>query len=738
MIPSVSTNVGIESAEGRFDLGRGYWLHLPHGPRSQGDLYHQGSLSKRVNLANKAERRILVVELLQKNLNQTRLAEVLNLSRQTLHNYRESYRVFGVSGLLHGYSPNRCVSEKMQGRLRIGKRRVGASAREGLRPAETTGFGPTDEAPDPAFDDSTPATFTLEESAIENVLRLDQPATAPALAADAAALPGEQPTSAHTGRVIDRPYTETHDWQASRHAGVFPVLLVLASRHQWFDRLLALFPGDWRIFHLFLLMAARDWRTFEPLERVPADEVGRILGFRRLPGADGVWRWFFEAAAAERAAALLSASFADRIRRGLVGTRLWFTEGHALPYAEGAAVAAETGAPQERPARRRTNLATYDERGRIVCFAIEQGVDKLPARILQLAEQARALSLGILPVQVFAQADVGSGFLSQLVRSRVPFVAHQIDDEQLVDVPASDFGEHLHFGSTAYRIAEQNIVLVGQPPNVPAGRHEPDAGITVRRLVVWNQRSKQRTSVLCWDAGLRLSADLLLCAAVARRCDLKPPPAPGEPGHWGRYRPGFAETECAPRVIANPRCRVLADQINSTEGHLAKLHKQHAHVQPSFNQDGSERQNSRHRRLTEAISASEAALKRLLLEKESLPEQVTVTGLCDYRSQTVIDNEGKMLFDFVTSSVWNVRHQLLDWLFDSVANNLDRRTVLDTILACPGWIRSNERAVVVRLPPLPQAALRYAQEHLCRRLSGLGGRLPDGRALHLEVGEAPG
>jgi DNA-binding NarL/FixJ family response regulator len=74
----------------RFELGRGYALHLPRGPRAPGDLYHRGSLIKRVNLRDKAERRLLVVELLQHGVNQTHLAEALKLSRQTLHNYRES------------------------------------------------------------------------------------------------------------------------------------------------------------------------------------------------------------------------------------------------------------------------------------------------------------------------------------------------------------------------------------------------------------------------------------------------------------------------------------------------------------------------------------------------------------------------------------------------------------------------------------------------------------------------
>lgn len=75
----------------RFELGRGYSLHLPRGPRGQADVYHHGSLSKRVDLRDKAARRLLVVELIQQGVNQTRLASALELSRQTLHNYHESY-----------------------------------------------------------------------------------------------------------------------------------------------------------------------------------------------------------------------------------------------------------------------------------------------------------------------------------------------------------------------------------------------------------------------------------------------------------------------------------------------------------------------------------------------------------------------------------------------------------------------------------------------------------------------
>jgi hypothetical protein len=67
-----------------------------------------------------------------------------------------------------------------------------------------------------------------------------------------------------------------------------------------------------------------------------------------------------------------------------------------------------------------------------------------------------------------------------------------------------------------------------------------------------------------------------------------------------------------------------------------------------------------HRRLAAAIAVSETQLKQLQADKARLPERINVAGLSDYRSFNAIDNEGKNLFDFVTSSVWNVRRQLLD------------------------------------------------------------------------------
>ena len=157
----------------RFELGRGHWLYLPHGPRGQGDGYHHGSLSKGVDLRDKAARRLLVVELIQHGVNQTRLAEALKLSRQSLHNDRESYREFGVHGLLHGYRPKRSKDEEQQRHIHVHKRRPGSKAREleALRRAKRERAESGAQAQLPWEGEvAEPAAHVLEEPAIEETL----------------------------------------------------------------------------------------------------------------------------------------------------------------------------------------------------------------------------------------------------------------------------------------------------------------------------------------------------------------------------------------------------------------------------------------------------------------------------------------------------------------------------------------------------------------------------------------
>jgi hypothetical protein len=540
--------------------------------------------------------------------------------------------------------------------------------------------------------------------------------------------------------VIELPYAEQHDWEASRYAGIFPVLLVLMSQWQWMQRLSQLFGNGWRIFQVFVLMAVRNIRSIEQLKHERREEAGRLLGLGRLPALDTLWSWFHDVAGKSRAEALLKAFFADQIRCGLVATRLWFTDGHLLPYTGQDKVHAAWNTQRRMPMPGQTNLVTCDEQGRIVYFDIQEGKGDLRAQILKLGEYARQQSLGTPPVQVFDREGDGLGFFSKLVRSRTPFITWEknANPARLMALPAADFTHRVAMNGTDYRLLEETKACVYSPEIDPdTGTAELAHTFDLRRVVLWNLRTNHRISVLCWDADLQWSPQEALTAMLSRWGASENTFKHIKGRHPYHYHPGFGLAESDKQDIANPQIKGLAQQIASTQGHLAKLYKQQAKTQPSFNRNGSERHNSRHRRLAAAITVSETQLKQLQADKARLPERVNVAGLSDYRSFNAIDNEGKNLFDFVTSSVWNVRRQLLDWLDDSYAKDSDRVDLLYAIFNCHGWVRSDEHWVVVRLEPLQQPARRYAQEQLCRKLTGLGARIPGGKWLRIEVGQSP-
>jgi hypothetical protein len=722
-----------------FDIGKGYSLYLPRGPRRSGELYHEGCFIKRINFGDKAELRLAAVELLQKNLKQTRLAEVLMLSRQSLHNYRESYRAFGLTGLLHGYSPSHSKNAKLQARLHVEQRRPGGKALElrAMRRAQkqqTSGAAQNELA----WDAVNAATYTLEEPVIDPVLHSAAPVADVITKADQPSTeltPHEQSTPV---QALELPYAENHDWEASRYAGVFPVLMVLMSQWQWMQRLFRLFGNGWRIFQVFALMAVRNIRSLEQTKNIRHSEAGRLLGLGQLPGLETLWSWFHEVAQKRRAGTLLKGFFADQIRCGLVAGRLWFTDGHLLPYTGEQKVHAAWNTQRRMPMPGQTNLVTTDDQGRIVYFEIQEGHGDLRAQILKLGAYAREQGLGTAPINIFDREGTGTGFFSGLVQSRTPFITWEknADIAQLMALPEQDFTRSLSMNGTQYRLLEQTKAYTYEPP-ADSGTQEPAHCFELGRVVMWNLRTNHRASVLCWDGELNLPAEDVLRGMLSRWGASENTFKQLKERHPYHYHPGFATSKSDKQDIANPQLKVLAQQISITQRQLTKLYKQHTKTKPRQNRDGSQRANSKHQQIADAIAQREAQLNRLKSEKAQLPERVDVAGLSDYRSFKAIDNEGKNLFDFVTASVWNARRQLLDWLHDSYAKDSDRVDLLYAIMNCHGWIRSDEQWVVVRLEPLQQPARRCAQEHLCRKLTGLGARIPGGKWLRVEVGETP-
>ena len=114
---------------------------------------------------------------------------------------------------------------------------------------------------------------------------------------------------------------------------------------------------------------------------IRAGEAGAVLGLGKLPSKPKLWEWFYTAADMKKPELLLNDYFRHQIRAGMVGTWLWFIDGHLLPYSGKEKVHYSYNTQRRMPMPGRTNLVTCDISGRIVNFDIqEQAVQRLLQR----------------------------------------------------------------------------------------------------------------------------------------------------------------------------------------------------------------------------------------------------------------------------------------------------------------------------------------------------------------------
>jgi len=110
------------------DLGNDLLLELHYGYRRQAILYRSGVQIKKVELRDKVEKKLLVTQLVELGAVKIRISEALEISRQSIHNYVEIKKHFGLEGLIHGYTVKNTKNLKEQRKLHSDKRPQGNKA----------------------------------------------------------------------------------------------------------------------------------------------------------------------------------------------------------------------------------------------------------------------------------------------------------------------------------------------------------------------------------------------------------------------------------------------------------------------------------------------------------------------------------------------------------------------------------------------------------------------------------
>jgi len=679
-----------------FKLGSGLVLEI-NRIKQKAILFRNGVFIKIADLLNNEEKRLFVIEVAELGANKTKLARALNISRQTIHNYLEIKKHYGIEGLIHGYSLSSNKTLRDQRRNNSHKRHQGNKAKQ-------------------------VAELRKKEKQSENEINKRQSSL--------------DLYSSNNDKIdkVELPFNEQHDWEASRYAGVLTYLIVLLTEWQWLKLVMSYFDYGYKIFMIFLLMASRNIRSIEQLKNIRSREGGIALGIKRIPSKPIVWEIFYQACEKKLSTLIKTDYFKHQLKSGLVGFWLWFTDGHLLPYSGKEKVHYSYNTQRRMACPGQTNLVTCDESGRIVDFEIEEGKGDLRNRIKELPQKWNH-EIPENAVQVFDREGSGTAFFSDLVKHNSAFVTWEkhIDKKKLFALADSLFVKELYFNNKKYRLFEDHKSLIHIPDNPDEDKHE----FTLRRIYVWNVSSKKRTCGLAFSADKNMSTEDCAVAILSRWGASENTFKHIGVRHPFHYHPGFKLAKSHNQEIANPELKKTQKVIDKIQKELNKLYKKMAVSKEALRKDGTVRQNSVKEQLKNSISVHEAELKILKEEKKQLPERINVSTLENYKSFKKIDNEGKNLFDFVTCSVWNARKQLIDYLRPYY--NLENELVdlFYAITQCHGWIKSTNKELIVRLEPLQQHRRYVAQLKLCHKLTQLAAHTPTGKCIKIEVGEAP-
>ena len=99
-------SVSDEDSTAKF-IGRRLYFEFKDDSETHATLYHNDVLVKTVDLTDKVAKKLFVVEAVELGAVRTRLAAALKISRQTIHNYLETKKRFGLEGLIRNYTPSK-------------------------------------------------------------------------------------------------------------------------------------------------------------------------------------------------------------------------------------------------------------------------------------------------------------------------------------------------------------------------------------------------------------------------------------------------------------------------------------------------------------------------------------------------------------------------------------------------------------------------------------------------------
>lgn len=651
-------------------------------------IYLYEKLTRRYEIKKQIDKRHAAVELvLECGVTKCRLAEALNISRQSLDNWIATYKKSGLEGLVNSYKGSiKNGRTENANRLPVGnKARQLEEERKRKRELQ--------QAKQLEFD------FKIKNIEEEGDNQ-------------------EQPDL----------FENNFEYTENRYAGGFIYLGILQHSFNFIELCSSYLGKFSEVILIFFMMLVHGIQSLEQLKTVYKKEFGIITGIRKLYSRPIIKEMLYDACIKKKAKQLLVGFFKRQARRGIVCLAWLYIDGHFIPYYGKEKVQSGFYTQRDQMMPGQTAMYVHDCNGKVVYFDIQEGKGDLKEMMHRMSEEWSQYLSGSKPLIIVDRESWGVKHFISLKGYRFVTWEKFTNKAELNQIEDEKFGESFSVNKIDYQAFEHNKIYNDNEGN----------SIELRRIVIWNKKSDTRVACVTFldesDDTISIATAMLGrwgCSEnsfkhMGVRCNM----------HYNPVQDTSKESE--KQTVKNPLFFELKAKMAKIKKRIRTIEANLGRIPITTKKDGTLRTSKRRDKLKSELSGLKNELEKIKAEFKDCPEQLNIDDIKDgWRKIKVIDTEGKNLWDLAQAAFWNTRKILISMFSEYIPNNRNTIPVLEAITKCKGWIKSTPEAIYCRLEPLDNTGFRLAQIQLCRKLNELEIRLPNGKRIFYDVARLP-
>ena len=407
-------------------------------------VYCNGVLSKNVEIKSGLDRRIFVVDLVEKSgVSKMKLSKVLNISRTSIDTWIKIYQQKGIEGLVN--------SSKKGG----GRKKTFVVRPEGNKFEQIS-------------QENKRQRILLEKQNLK--IQFPEPELTQVTAKQ-------------------EHFNQEQSYSENRYAGSFLYWAVVQHQFKFIQTVESVFGRYSTVIYLFVMMHVNRIGSLEQFKTVFKKEFGVLLGLPKLLSAPKLWKMIHEAVSLKKSLALKSHFFKYQMQKGLVSLWYLFIDGHFIPYTGKEKVHKNFHTQRAMMEPGQNEIFVHDIQGRIVYFDLQEGKGNMLEVIKEQSKTIAPYLDGKPPLFVADKEIWGVDKFLSLKDCRFITWEKNTNAEETGSIDAGLFSGPFEINNTEYQVYETSKVY----------KDIKGSSIELRRIVIWNKKTGKRPVAVASD-----------------------------------------------------------------------------------------------------------------------------------------------------------------------------------------------------------------------------------------------